>query len=253
MKTPEGILEGKQLTLIVAHKEFSTITIEPDRGMHPHMIKKMRDLILRRITGKTVLIITHNPSLIDKWAMSRTFVSSKSILNDTICHSICKVPIGYDKLCANDQIQEMTNLLFSSRILFVEGKTDKIVLEAIFRLLIHDDKTISTAQKHFLLATDIRELSGSGESEEKEEFCTRMNKEIYLLYDSDVNDKQINKSLEVETDQIKIAGKREHTFRWKVCALEQRFIDVLDNCNDENVINRITKVFRIKLHEKDEN
>ncbi|CAG2228429.1 unnamed protein product [Mytilus edulis] len=32
LKTPEGILEAKQLTLILAHKEFSTITIEePDR------------------------------------------------------------------------------------------------------------------------------------------------------------------------------------------------------------------------------
>ncbi|CAC5363047.1 unnamed protein product [Mytilus coruscus] len=41
LKTPEGILEGKQLTLILSHKEFSTITIEePDRGMHPHLIKK---------------------------------------------------------------------------------------------------------------------------------------------------------------------------------------------------------------------
>ncbi|XP_052071069.1 uncharacterized protein LOC127709502 isoform X5 [Mytilus californianus] len=82
LKTPEGILEAKQLTLILSHKDYSTITFEePDRGMHPHMIKKMRDLILRGIKGKTVLIITHNPSLIDKWAMSRTYVSSKSILN----------------------------------------------------------------------------------------------------------------------------------------------------------------------------
>ncbi|VDI31908.1 Hypothetical predicted protein [Mytilus galloprovincialis] len=248
LKTPEGILEGKQLTLILSHKEFSTITIEePDRGMHPHMIKKMRDFILKHITGKTVLIITHNPSMLDKWAMARTFVSSKTILNETVCHSISKVPEGYVKLY---ECEEIKNLLFSSRILFVEGKTDKIVLEAIFRLLIYDENAITTEQKHFLQATDIRELAGAGDGEEKKKFCTSIDKEIYLLYDSD---KKIVESLDVEKDQNTIGGKRVHTFQWKVGALEQRFIDVLDNCYDENMIDRITEVFRIKLQKDDEN
>ncbi|CAC5363045.1 unnamed protein product [Mytilus coruscus] len=252
LKTPEGILEGKQLTLIVAHKEFSTITIEePDRGMHPHMIKKMRDLILRRITGKTVLIITHNPSLIDKWAMSRTFVSSKSILNETICHSICKVPLGYDKLCKTEQIQEMINLLFSSRILFVEGKTDKIVVEALFRLLINDDKIygdkrISMKQKHFLLATDVRELSGSGNSRKKKKFCKKMKKEIYILFDSDAKE-----GTRVDNeDEDDSTG--ECTFYWKNGDLEQRFIDILDNCQEGSVINVVNKILRMDLQVGDE-
>ncbi|XP_052071065.1 uncharacterized protein LOC127709502 isoform X2 [Mytilus californianus] len=252
LKTPEGILEAKQLTLILSHKEFSTVTIEePDRGMHPHMIKKMRDLILRRITGKTVLIITHNPSLIDKWAMSRTFVSSKSILNETICHSICKVPQGYDKLCKTEQIHEMTNLLFSSRILFVEGKTDKIVEEAIFCLLIHDDKIsgdkrISMKQKHFLLATDIRESSGSGNGRKKKEFCKKMKKEIYILFDNDV------KGGTCLANEDEDESKGECTFYWKNCDLEQRFIDILDNCQERSVINAVIKIIRIDLQEGDE-
>ncbi|CAC5384554.1 unnamed protein product [Mytilus coruscus] len=247
LKTPEGILEAKQLTLILSHREFSTITFEePDRGMHPHMIKKMRDLILRRITGKTVLIITHNPSLIDKWAMSRTFVSSKSILNETISHSICRVPKGYVKLCENDKSEEMKNLLFSSRILFVEGKTDKIIVEAIFRLLIHDDKIsedkrISTEQKHFLLATDIRELSGAKNGNKMKKFCKQMNKEIYLLYDADVKKKSSKSNEDEDVD---------FTFYWKNGALEQRFIDILDNCNETTVIDEITYIFRKKT-EKD--
>ncbi|XP_071132550.1 uncharacterized protein [Mytilus edulis] len=249
LKTPEGILEGKQLTLILAHKEFSTITIEePDRGMHPHMIKKMRDLILRRITGKTVLIITHNPSLIDRWAMSRTFVSSKSILNETICHSICKVPPGYDKLCKSEQIQEMINLLFSSRILFVEGKTDKIIVEAIFRLLIHDDKIygdkrISLKQKHFLLATDIRELSGSGNGDNMKKFCKKMKKEIYILFDSDVKK---------GTDEEEADCTGECIFYWKNGDLEQRIIDILDNCQEGSAMNAVVKIFRMDLQESDE-
>ncbi|CAC5363044.1 unnamed protein product [Mytilus coruscus] len=251
LKTPEGILEAKQLTLILSHKEFSTITFEePDRGMHPHMIKKMRDLILRGIKRKTVLIITHNPSLIDKWAMSRTFVSSKSILNETICHSICKVPKGYVKLSESDRSEEMKNLLFSSRILFVEGKTDKIVVEAIFRLLIHDDKIsgdkrISMKQKHFLLATDIRELSGSGNGPKKKEFCKKMKKEIYILFDSDV------KGGTCLANEDEDESKGEYTFYWKNGDLEQRFIDILDNCQEDSVIKAVIKIFRIDLQEGD--
>ncbi|CAC5363037.1 unnamed protein product [Mytilus coruscus] len=246
-KTPEGVLEAKQLTLILSHKEFSTISFEePDRGMHPHMIKKMRDLILRQIIGKTVLIITHNPSLIDKWAMSRTFVSSKSILNETICHSIRKVPKEYVKLCECGKSEEMKNLLFSSRILFVEGKTDKIIVEAIFSLLIHDDKIqedkrISTEQKHFLLATDIRELLGANNGNRMKKLCKQMKKEIYLLYDADMK-RKINQSNEEEDV--------EYTFYWKNGALEQRFVDILDNCNDAKVIDAVTEIFRKKT-EKD--
>ncbi|CAC5363042.1 unnamed protein product [Mytilus coruscus] len=241
LKTPEGINEGKQLTLIVAHKEFSTITIEePDQGIHPHMIKKMRDLILRRISGKTVLIITNNPSLIDKWAMCITFVFSKSILNETICHSICKVPLGYDKLCKTEQIQEMTNLLFSSRILFVEGKTDKIVVEAIFRLLIHDDKIyedkrISMEQKHFLLATDIRELSGSGNGRKKKKFCKKMKKEIYILFDSDAKEG----TRVANEDEDDSTG--ECSFYWKNG----------DDCQEDSVTNALIKIFRMDLQDGD--
>lgn len=204
LKTPEGIIEAKQLTLILSHTEYSTITLEePDHGMHPHMIKKLRDLILRRISGKTVLIITHNPSLIDKWAMSRTFVSSKSIRKGTICHSICNVPKKFYKLCESDHSEEMKNLLFSSRILFVEGKTDKIIVEAIIRLLINDDniqkhRRISTEQKHFLLATDIRELAGCTKGPQKKKFCEEMKKEMYILYDEDAKDKS-NKGTKMTT------------------------------------------------------
>ncbi|XP_052071832.1 uncharacterized protein LOC127710122 isoform X2 [Mytilus californianus] len=311
LKTPEGIIEAKQLALILSHTEYSTITLEePDHGMHPHMIKKLRDLILRRISGKTVLIITHNPSLIDKWAMSRTFVSSKSIRNETICHSICKVPKKYYKLCESDHSEEMKNLLFSSRILFVEGKTDKIIVEAIIRLLIHDDKIkkhrrISTEQKHFLLATDIRELAGCKKGPQKKRFCEEMEKEIYLLYDEDAKDKKIvdtkkttiDKDTKMKTsnedtkkktsnedakrntskkdaktklsnenprrktlnedakkktrnEDAKKNNGNESTFYWKNGDLEQRFIDILDDCNETTVVNVINEIFRMFCEEK---
>ncbi|CAC5363036.1 unnamed protein product [Mytilus coruscus] len=236
LKTPEGVLEAKQLTLILAHEELSTITFEePDRGMHPHMIKKMRDLILRHISGKTVLIISHNPSIIDNWAMSRTFICSKHIFGDEISHTICKVPIE-PVLNRFSRIDEMRSLLFSSRILFVEGITDKIILDAIFCLLINGgkdirhEKQITTEQKHFLLSIDIREMSGKEQGYVKEDFCVKLGKEIFLVFDSDQE----------------VDSKKGNVYIWENGALEGRFIDVIDN-GDQASVYACNKLFRKDL------
>lgn len=235
LKTPEGVLEAKQLTLILAHEEYSTITFEePDRGMHPHMIKKMRDLILKHVSGKTVLVISHNPSIIDNWAMSRTFICSKHVFGDEISHSVSKVPIE-PVLNRFSRIDEMRSLLFSSRILFVEGITDKIILEAIFCLLINDDKyirhekQITIEQKHSLISIDIREMSGKDDYK-KEEFCEKLGKEIFLLFDSD----QENKS------------EKGNVYIWKTGAIEQRFIDVINN-GDKDSVRDCSKIFHTDL------
>ncbi|VDH99869.1 Hypothetical predicted protein [Mytilus galloprovincialis] len=242
LKTPEGVLEAKQLTLILAHKEYSTITYEePDRGMHPHMIKKMRDLILKHVSGKTVLIISHNPTIIDNWAMSRTFICSKHVFGDEISHSVCKVP-GESVLNRFSRIDEMRSLLFSSRILFVEGITDKIIMDAIFCLLINGDKDIrhekqiTTEQKHFLLSIDIREMSGKDEGYKKEEFCEKLGKEIFLLFDSDQKKK----------------SEKGNVYIWQKGAIEQRFLDVIDNADEASVC-ACNTIFRKDLKKKAHN
>lgn len=44
LKTPKGIIEAKQFSLIMAYNVFHTICLEElDRCMHPQMVERMRD------------------------------------------------------------------------------------------------------------------------------------------------------------------------------------------------------------------
>ncbi|KAK3103430.1 hypothetical protein FSP39_019151 [Pinctada imbricata] len=58
VKTPEGIIEAKQATLILSHKKFKTICYEDiDRGMHTQMIENMNTFLLKSMKGKTVILL----------------------------------------------------------------------------------------------------------------------------------------------------------------------------------------------------
>lgn len=49
LKTSVGIVEAKQFSLLMAHKSFQTICLEePDRGMHPQMIERMKMELYRK-------------------------------------------------------------------------------------------------------------------------------------------------------------------------------------------------------------
>ncbi|CAC5354872.1 unnamed protein product [Mytilus coruscus] len=134
LKTPEGILEAKQFSLIIAHKGFHTICLEePDRCMHPQMVERMRDIFqsesLHR--NKVVVVISHNPFLINSITAENTHVffrKSKQISS--------KVRFGIwpiDKI--NRHITDVDNLkklIFAAKILCMEGIRDKIVIEGLF-------------------------------------------------------------------------------------------------------------------------
>lgn len=62
LKTPEGIIEAKQFSLIIAHRGFHTICLEePDRCMHPQMVERMRAIFQREsiLRNKVVVVISH--------------------------------------------------------------------------------------------------------------------------------------------------------------------------------------------------
>lgn len=46
--TSVGIVEAKQFSLLMAEEQFQTICLEePDRGMHPQMIERMKIQLYR--------------------------------------------------------------------------------------------------------------------------------------------------------------------------------------------------------------
>lgn len=131
LKTSLGIIEAKQFSLLMAHTKFKTICLEePDRGMHPHMIERMKEVLHQESLRKTVIVATHSPYLLDSRSLDNTFIFFKQN-TDSFAENI-----GVLDKCGTVrkmiEVEDLKRLLFSSHVLFVEGKSDKIVLQSIF-------------------------------------------------------------------------------------------------------------------------
>ncbi|KAK3100388.1 hypothetical protein FSP39_019182 [Pinctada imbricata] len=132
IKAPEGIIEVKQATLIFSHKKFKTICYEDiDKGIHNQMIENMTSFMLKEMKRKTVIIVTHNPSLINCWALGRTHVCTRKRESEgKFVNIVKKIP---DKYAIQYGFHhEMKKVLFSARVLLVEGRTELSVLRALF-------------------------------------------------------------------------------------------------------------------------
>ncbi|CAG2202800.1 unnamed protein product [Mytilus edulis] len=82
LKTPEGVFEAKQFSLLMAHKVFHTICLEePDRCMHPQMVERMRDIFQRESLhkNKMVIVVSHNPFLINSITAEKTHVFFRKV------------------------------------------------------------------------------------------------------------------------------------------------------------------------------
>lgn len=104
----------------MAHDKLQTICLEePDRGMHPQMIERMKEVLHYESRNKTIIVVTHSPSLVDSTSLNNTFFFSRS-------ENGAKVVNIYDELKGNDNLKmlgttEFKTILFSSKVLFVEG------------------------------------------------------------------------------------------------------------------------------------
>ncbi|XP_022298017.2 uncharacterized protein LOC144617478 [Crassostrea virginica] len=131
LKTSVGVLEAKQFSLLMAHKDLKTICFEePDRGMHPQMIQCMKVVLHEESRNKTIIVVTHSPYLVDSlWFQNTYYFHKKGIFpmkeyGDPVSDKNAKFPAG---------AEDFKILLFSTRVLLVEGKTDKLILQGIFR------------------------------------------------------------------------------------------------------------------------
>lgn len=133
LKTPEGIIEAQQLALLLAHREFKTLCFEePDRGMHPKMIEQLLQALTEE-TDKTILVVTHSPYFINNTTARLTHVCVRRREDDSVksVHSV-QILLENDQKCKITDTDELKKIVFSSQILCVEGKTDKIFVQAIF-------------------------------------------------------------------------------------------------------------------------
>ncbi|XP_060085319.1 uncharacterized protein LOC132564706 [Ylistrum balloti] len=134
LKIPEGVIEARQFSLMFAHKKFQTIMFEePDRGMHPSMIQKLRDLVIRKSGSqkKVLVFVSHQPAMINRWGMSRMYICRrKQDAKRNWKHSVFKLSEKVENIHQfEDKLKEM---LYATGVLFVEGNTDKSVIGSVF-------------------------------------------------------------------------------------------------------------------------
>lgn len=73
LKTSEGILEAKLTSLLLAYRGIETFCLEePDRGMHPQMIERLKTVLFRAAYDKTIIVVTHSPYFIDNIPINNT-------------------------------------------------------------------------------------------------------------------------------------------------------------------------------------
>lgn len=182
LKTSVGIVEAKQFSLLMAHEPFQTICLEePDRGMHPQMIERMKMVLYRegQSKSKTIIIVTHSPYLIDSFSLENTFIFF-SIEEKAACVknvSDLRNSIKTLKIIANEDLKK---ILFSTKVLVVEGKSDKTVLHAVFRHCFKDVKEYSQIMSHQIISMEGKEFKDA-----ICEFCTQINVKCRLLLDRD--------------------------------------------------------------------
>lgn len=179
LKTSVGIVEAKQFSLLMAEEKFQTICLEePDRGMHPQMIERMKIQLYRESRSKTIIVVSHSPYLIDSMSLENTFIFFKR--EGEAC-----VRNVSDLRNANETLKivetgDLKQILFSSKVLLVEGKSDKIALQAIFRHFFQ-----SSIKYDKIMSYQIICMGGKHFRKALSNFCTQINLKYRIVLDRD--------------------------------------------------------------------
>lgn len=131
LKTSEGILEAKLTSLLLAHKGIQTLCLEePDRGMHPQMIERLKKELYRNARNKTIIVVTHSPHFIDTYTINKTHVFFRKKEEESYVCSVRNAGHSKDLSRVTD-IETLRSLLFATKVLLVEGATDREVVQGI--------------------------------------------------------------------------------------------------------------------------
>lgn len=182
LKASVGIVEAKQFSLLMAHKSFQTICLEePDRGMHPQMIERMKMELYRegQSKSKTVIVVTHSPYLIDSFSLENTFIFSR-IEDAASVKNVSDLQNSNEalKIIANEDLKK---ILFSTKVLAVKKKSDKTVLLAIFRHCFQGAVDNSEIMSHQIIS-----MEGTSFKDALCEFCSEIDVKCCLILDRDV-------------------------------------------------------------------
>jgi len=236
LKLPSGVIEAKTLSLILSHKHLHTICLtHPDRGYHPQMIEKLRNLVLRKFNDKTILISTFHPSMMSTWSMERTHVFRRKQTAREIVFHVVPINTSVIHRFTGDEFKK---LLYASQVLFVEGPTDKLILNAVFNHIKHCDepsmKYLNAAEmesiKQFLFGIQIVELGGKTLHNVTKDLKEQLQFQDMYVYDHDAFYETKKPKMETLSEKLTewLKSKKTGDFKY-VRSLNKALKEVLQN------------------------
>ncbi|XP_061184586.1 uncharacterized protein LOC133192607 [Saccostrea echinata] len=187
LKTSEGILEAKQVSLLLSHKNIKTLTLEePCRGMHAQMIERLRTVLYQEGLEKTIIVSTHSPYFIDTSTINNTHVFFRTESKDS--NYECNIRnVGLQReLSKVSDVETLRTLLFATKVLLVEGPTDRDVVQALFTHLRESrQKDIGIKEKSDITTYQIIPIGGCQNAKDVLRFCKYINLPCSCLLDRD--------------------------------------------------------------------
>lgn len=213
LKTSEGIIEAKVVSLLLAHKGIQTLCLEdPDRGMHPQMIERLKTVLYKNARhDKTIIVVTHSPYFVDTISIHKTHVFIRNKLHKPYVCSVLNVGDNSDLSKVSD-IETLRILLFATKVFLVEGPTDRDVMQAILTQEKCTELEISNSKEseednltENMTAIQIIPIGGCDNIEKVQAFCEYIDLPCLCLLDRD-------KALGSEKDsKTTFLGKRKNT------------------------------------------
>lgn len=213
LKTSEGIIEAKVVSLLLAHKDIQTLCLEdPDRGMHPQMIERLKTVLYKSARhDKTIIVVTHSPYFVDTITIHKTHVFIRNKLHKPYVCSVLNVGDNSDLSKVSD-IETLRILLFATKVFLVEGPTDRDVMQAILTQEKCTELEISNSKEskedyliENMTAIQIIPIGGCDNIEKVQAFCEYIDLPCLCLLDRD-------KALGSEKDRkTTFLGKRKNT------------------------------------------
>lgn len=192
LKTSEGILEAKMTSLLLANDMVKTLCLEDaERGMHPQMIERLKTILCREGRKKTIIVVTHSPYFIDTITVKNTHVFFRETTDDRNSY-FCSVKNVADCSAVTNvsSIELLRTLLFATKVLLVEGPTDREVLQGIFtqwkrKMMKRSENEIEVMYKD-ITTYQVVSLNGCRNSKNVLNFCRKINLPCLCILDLDV-------------------------------------------------------------------
>lgn len=191
LKTSEGILEAKMTSLLLANDKVKTLCLEDaERGMHPQMIERLKTILCREGRKKTIIVVTHSPYFIDTITVKNTHVFFRETTDDRNSYFCSVKNVANCSAVTNvSSIELLRTLLFATKVLLVEGPTDREVVQGIFtqwkrKMMKRSENEIKVMYKD-ITTYQVVSLNGCKNSKNVLSFCRQINLPCLCILDLD--------------------------------------------------------------------